>query len=92
MTKILTVLNLIGSAAAFAYLLWCMRSTTRDNAHPVLVRFEWAFLAMLGLTCLHQVRILVGDSLHVNIPSGFSHLTAWVSAFFFSRYLRMNFK
>lgn len=92
MTKILTILNLIGSASAFAYLLWCMRSTTRDDAHQLLIKFEWGLLTALGLTFLHQLRVLVGDALPAYIPSGFSHLTTWVSAFFFARYLRMNFR
>ena len=91
MTKILPIVNLIGSAAAILYLYLSMRSTSRDDAHPLLVKFEWAFLTALGLTFLHQIRILVGN-IWPMIPTGFSHLTTWISALIFAHYLRRNFK
>ena len=91
-TKILTAINLTGCIAALVYLYCSMRSTTRDDAHPMLVRFEWAFLVTLALNCLHHVRVLVGDVLPAYVPTGFSHLTVWISALLFARYLRHSFK
>lgn len=92
LTKILTTVNLAGCTAALVYLYCSMRSTTRDDAHPLLVRFEWALFVTLCLNILHHVRVLFGDMIPTYIPTGFSNLTVWVSAILFARYLRMNFK
>lgn len=91
MTKILPIINLIGSATAFVYLYLTMRSTTRDDAHPMLIKFEWAFLTAIGLTFLHQVRVLCNYVWPI-VPTGFSHLITWISALIFARYLSKDFK
>ena len=92
LTKLLTIVNLAGCIAALVYLYCSMRSTTRDDSHPLLVRFEWALLVTLGFNILHHVRVLLGVALPVYIPTGFSNLTVWIAAIFFARYLRFNFK
>lgn len=92
LTKLLTIINLTGCIAALVYLYCSMRATSRDDAHPLLVRFEWAFLVTLCLNSLHHIRVLLGDPLASYIPTGFSNLTVWVSAILFARYLRYNFK